>query len=458
MRLMQRVATLGWLALALGCGGRDALQNEAGHSGSRQIGSEGSAAAGGSASAQGTSSNAGLQDTGNRAGAGGFGSAGSTQTGSSAGSQQTGSSAGSTQTMVGTRDLWLPHDAFDEISSAIIGSIKDFAVDASGNVYLASEASFEAEKYSFVLARVSAQGQLSWKQQISGRPIRMFVDDVGTIYQLRSLNQVGVLDRRTPDGAWVWSRELNETDLESSRFRMGKDSALYLGTLQGERLWKFALDGSVVWRWKGPGSRAIASVAADASGTVYLRTWMTPTATLPKPAKGQDSPKDGLFWTLDPSGMELSQRHYATESSGGTNLYIENGPVEFVLTQGGQLLSAAETSARLFDTAGNTLWKREVSDLKPALAAQHRYYLHSGLSAGRCGYCITSSQALLAFDAAGNQTEILQLDYEQEFGYGWAADQSDNIYVLARPNDTQSAVGLRRYHGGSGWKPVSQGP
>jgi len=156
--------------------------------------------------------------------------------------------------------------------------------------------------------------------------------------------------------------------------------------------------------------------------------------------------------------MELSQRHYATESSGGTNLYIENGPVEFVLTQGGQLLSAAETSARLFDTAGNTLWKKEVSDLKPASAALHGYNLRSGLSAGRCGYCITSSQALLAFDAAGNQTEILQLDYEQEFGYGWAADQSDNIYVLARPFDTQSAVVLRRYHGGSGWKPVSQGP
>ena len=449
MRLMQRVATLGSLALALACGGRDALQNEGGQSGSREIGSVGSAAAGGSASAQGTSGNAGLQDTGNRGGAGAFGSAGSTQTGSD---------AGATQTVIGAQGLWLPHGIFDEIPAAIIGSVKDFAVDASGNVYLASGASVEGSTYSFVLARFSAQGQLSWKQQISGQPIRIIVDDVGTIYQLRALNQGGVLDKRTPEGAWVWSREINETSLESLTFRMGKDRALYLGTRQGERLWKFDLDGSVVWKWKGPGERAIACVAADASGTVYLRTWIPPTATLPGASKGQDGPKDGLFWTLDPSGMELSQRHYATESSGGTNLYIENGPVEFVLTQGGQLLSAAETSARLFDTAGNTLWRREVSDLKPALAAQHRYYLRSGLSAGRCGYCITSSQALLAFDAAGNQTEILQLDYEQEFGYGWAADQSDNIYVLARPNDTQSAVGLRRYHGGSGWKPVSQGP
>lgn len=451
MNLRQRVVAICSLSFALGCGGRDALLGASGHTGAREHGVAGLAEMGGDQGSFATSGSAGFQTTGTGSASGGTGSAAS----GSAGAVQSAGSAGFSQAEGGRQSLWSPRGEFDEVLPFITGSIKDFGVDAAGNVYLASEASYDdSTKYSFVLARVSVEGELSWRQQISGQPARMIVDAGGTIYQTRYLNQVGVLDRRTPEGKWLWSRELNETSLESSPFRMGRDGALYLGTYQGERLWKFDRGGGVVWRWKGPGERAIASVAADSNGTVYLRTWIKPTANLPSPSKGQASPMDGLFWNLDPSGKEISQRLFATESVGDTSIYIENGPVDFVVTEEGQLLSGADTSAGLFDTAGNTLWRRNESDLKPALSERHRYNLHSGLVAGRCKACITAPEALLAFDAEGNQTEILLLDYENELGERWTSDERDNIYVLIQSFEARTST-IRRYHGGSGWKRVN---
>jgi len=450
MKLTKWIATFCSWSLVLACGGRTAFQATGANPGSGGIGNRtGDRETGGSAGPQEIVGHAGVLNAG--------GSTGSAQAEGGTGAQQAGggeqAAGGSAQPAGSNQNLWLAHGSFDESSFDVAGSIKDFAVDPAGNVYLASDSPPVDAQRSFTLARLRADGQVSWRQQVSGEPMFMTVDEAGTIYQLRVLNQVGVLDKRTAEGKWLWSREINETSLGQSVFRRGKDGALYLGTRQGERLWKFDLDGNVGFRWQGPGQRAVASVAADAKGTVYLRTWVKPTAMLPGPAKGQDAPMDGLFWTLDPSSKELSQRLFATESVGDSSLYIENGPVNFALTAGGQLLSAAATSVGLFDTAGNALWKRNVSDLKPALDERRSYYWNGVLSAGRCGYCIASSSALLAFDATGNQTEVLLLDYKNEFGSRWATDQKDNIYVLIGEagGGGSSSSRVRRYHAGSGW-------
>lgn len=423
MKRTHRVTILCSLALAMGCGGRTSYDSTPAQGGSRSLDGGG-----------------GLPVA--------AGSGGRLQAGGSGGFPQPAGSAGQ-QAVGGSRGLWLPREDFDEVSADFIGSIRQFAVDGSGNVYLASESGYNST-FDFTLARLDADGQVSWTQRISGKAMELTVDDAGTVYQLRDLNGVAVLDRRTPGGQWVWSQEIHQPGGDSSSLRRGQDGALYLGTAWGERLSKFDVEGNLMWTWKGPGERAVSSFAADAGGTVYLRTGVKPDAELPFPTKGQDSPVDGLFWTLDSSGAVVSQRRYATSFKGtsASFVYLETGPVHFALTSSGQLLSTSFTTAGLFETSGEPRWQRDASDLKPGLQP---YELTGVLSAGRCGFCITSHRGLFAFDAEGNQTGSLLLNDSQRAADSWGADPLDNVYVLARDYSSQTAT-LRRYHGESGWK------
>jgi hypothetical protein len=435
MNPAQRIATLCALALAFGCGGRTEFQQTIAQAGSRAAGGDaGSGAVGGSGGAQQT---------------GGF--SGTHERGGSAGAQPTSGSAGTQSTSVGAHGLWLPRDGFDEVSLDAFGAIRSFAVDASGNIYWASDSVVMDETLSFALTRLSADGQITWTQRVSGQSISLGVDDAGTVYQLRKVNQVAVVDKRSTEGTWLWSREVSGAGPDSSSLRLGRDGALYLATAWGgEHLWKFDSSGSLLWTWDGPGSRGVASFAADANGTVYVRTRITPEAALPSGSKGQESPTDGLLWTLDKSGKALLQRHFVTgfEGTAGAVIYLETGPVNFGVTSGGLLLSVAIKSTGLFDPAGDAFWTHGAADLQPAVRA---YGLISVLATGRCGSCVASYSALYAFDAAGKQTETLLLNDDNALAQSWAADQRDNIYALViRKDDSQSST-VRRYHGASGW-------
>jgi len=438
MNPVQRIANLCMLAVAFGCGGRTEFQQTVGQGGSRAAGGDASSGAAGRDASPGA--------------AGGNGSA--PQTGGSSGAREQGGSAGAQPTSGGTHGLWVPRNGFDEVSFDTMGAISSFAVDASGNVYWASESLIEDDTLGFYLTRLGADGRVTWTQRVSGQSRWLGVDDAGTIYQLRNVNRVAVVDKRSSEGKWLWSREVAEAGPDSSSLRLGRDGALYLATRLGEHLWKFDSNGSLLWTWNGPGSFGVSSFAADANGKVYVRTRVKPEADLPSGTKGQESPTDGLFWTLDNSGKALSRRHFVTgfEGTAGAVIYLETGPVNFEVTSGGLLLSVAVKSAGLFDIAGDAVWTHDAADLQPASRA---YGLIGVLSAGRCGACVASLSGLYAFDAAGKQTETLLLNDDDTFARSWAADQGDNIYVLIARNEPQT-LALRRYHGASGW--MSSGP
>ena len=426
MRLIQSVA-IGTLSLALSCGGRAALQPIDGQAGSR--------ATGGDPGFQATGGDPAFQATG--------GDPGFRATGGDPGSQGT---AGSSQA------TWVARGDFDELPLGVIPEGTQYihlAVAASGEVYLASESTPIDSKRVFDLTRVSPDGRGNWTQRINGASHSLIVDAVGTIYQSRTLNGVGVLDKRTPDGRWLWSREI-----ETMSLRVGRDGALY-GAAWGERLRKFDGDGNVLWTWQGPGNLGVSGFGADATGTVFVRTGVRPAVQLPSGAKGQPSPQDGLLFTLDQGGAELSQRRYSTgvfePTAPGTVVYLETGPINFAVTSEGRLLSVPLTGVGLYDPSGDAaLWQWDARDVKPS-----SWDLSNGfsgaLSAGSCAYCAASRHALYAFDAEGNQAKTLLLgEYSAS---AWAADNLDNIYALV---EFHRVAAVRRYHGESGWSPAQR--
>lgn len=348
--------------------------------------------------------------------------------------------------------MWVVRDGFDELPLSPLQDVNrsiQWAVDARGDVYLASQAYATGSSPAFDLSRVSADGRTNWTQRIKGEPYSLTVDAAGTVYQSRKLSGVGVLDKRSADGRWLWSNEV-----EAMALQLGRDGALY-GAAWGERLRKFDDEGNVLWTWQGPGQRGVSGFGADASGTVFVRTGVDPSAQLPSGAKGQSAPQDGLLFTLDQSGAELSQRRYSTGVYEPTSpvavVYLETGPINFVVTSAGQLLSAplTGTGTGLFDPPGDAVWHWDARDLKPSawdLAWDRTRGLSGALSAGRCGYCASSRQALYAFDADGKQSKTLLL--HEYSASAWAADNEDNIYALVRNQET---VAIRRYHGESGW-------
>ena len=194
----------------------------------------------------------------------------------------------------GTRPLvrppaWVARDGFDELAvrARFPTEIAWFNGGRCGRRYvlgvrrrtrMGSEATFD-------LSRVSADGRNNWTQRIEGESYSLTVDAAGTVYQSRKLNGVGVLDKRAADGRWLWSNEI-----EAMTLHLGGDGALY-GAAWGERLRKFDDDGNVLWTWQGPGQRGVSGFGADASGTVFVRTGVTPSAQLPSGAKGQSAPR-----------------------------------------------------------------------------------------------------------------------------------------------------------------------
>jgi len=406
MGLTQRVAAICALSLGLGCGGRTSLEAIGGHAGGAETGDHG----------------------------------GATGTDGHAGRLQAGGSAGGPVSAAGAPGLWVARDGFDEISTQP-SSIRHFAVSAAGDVYVASEADLADSKVGFYLTRLGADGRMVWSQRLSGGSVSLAIDETG-IYQLRDVNEIAVVDKRTLAGEWVWSRQLLPgSHAYTTNLRIGRDGALYVGTYLRERLFKIGLDGDIRWTWKGPGDAAVFGFDADVNGTVRLRTGILPEIPLPSPNKG-DPPPDGLLWTLDPTGAELAHRQYPTSYEANSG-YLETGPFAFVVTPSGHLLSGSWRVAGLFDAAGDPVWTREFTDADVSLNDGPSGDSFQGvLSAGRCRFCIVKPNALYAFDVVGNRTDKLRVASNGSPIVGWAADELNQVYVLL---ERPGSKALRRY-------------
>ena len=127
---------------------------------------------------------------------------------------------------------------------------------------------------------------------------------------------------------------------------------------------------------RGPGNEAFLALGLTPAAPSSCEPGWTPSAQLPSGAKGQSAPQDGLLFTLDQSGAELSQRRYSTGVYEPTSpvavVYLETGPINFVVTSAGQLLSAplTGTGTGLFDPPGDAVWHWDARDLKPSAWAQ----------------------------------------------------------------------------------------